>query len=135
MVRILESKGELAMDIWFFTAGVAAAAVALTHFFLGGREIARPTLTAGEMHSVVRHTNYYCWHLVTLSLVLMAAGFFYTALPARPQEPAAAATLFAAAAAFLCLGINLRFNLKHAHHPQWMLFLPVAVIGAAGLFQ
>ena len=122
------------MNIWFLAAGVAATLVALTHVFLGGRETARPTLAVGEMASMVRYTNYYCWHLVTLSLGLVSAGFLYSAFPARPMEPAAAATLFAAVAAVLCLGINLRFSLKHAHHPQWILFLPVAAMGGAGLW-
>ncbi|MFO3797405.1 MAG: hypothetical protein ACK8QZ_09015 [Anaerolineales bacterium] len=122
------------MNIWFFAAGVAAVFIALIHVALGGRETARPTLAAGELPSLVRYTNYYCWHMVTLSLGLVSAAFLYAALPARPPELAAGATFFAAGAAILCLGMNVRFRLKHAHHPQWMLFLPVAALGGAGLW-
>ena len=123
------------MNIWLFAAGVAVALIVLIHVFLGGRETARPTLAAGELASLVRYTNYYCWHLVTLSLTLVSAGFLYSALPARPPEPAAAATLFVAGAAILNIGINLRFGLKTAQHPQWILFLPVAAMGGAGLWH
>jgi len=78
------------MNIWCLAAGVAATLVALTHVFLGGRETARPTLAAVEMTSLVRYTNYYCWHLVTLSVGLVSAGFFYSAFPARPMSPSQA---------------------------------------------
>ncbi|MEL6111885.1 MAG: hypothetical protein AAFR20_03685 [Pseudomonadota bacterium] len=123
------------MNIWFVGAGILGILVMLIHLFLGGREIARPTLNDGDMPSVVRYTNYFCWHLVTLSLGLMSAGFFYSAFPQTPVAPAVAALLFASAAAFLCLGVNFRFSLKQAHHPQWLLFLPIAAAGAIGMFQ
>ncbi|MEO0613337.1 MAG: hypothetical protein AAFY83_08495 [Pseudomonadota bacterium] len=120
------------MNAWFLGAGIAAALVALIHLVLGGREIARPTLTLCEMPSVVRYTNYFCWHLVTLALTLMSTGFFYSVHPGHPPEPAAAALLFSCGSALLCFGVNFRFGLNHAHHPQWALFLPVAALGAIG---
>ncbi|MFN7359511.1 hypothetical protein, partial [Brevundimonas sp.] len=84
---------------------------------------------------VVRYTNYFCWHLVSAALALMSAGFFYSALPQRPAAPAAAATLFAATATILCLWLIVRFRLNPTHHPQWILFLPVVILGCLGLWR
>lgn len=122
------------MNALFLVAGGLSLLVCLIHIVLGGRGAARPLLEAKSLHSMPRMTNYYCWHLVTIALALMGGGFFLSARTSATTDGAILATAFACLAALLCFGINVRWSLKHRHHPQWVLFLPIAGLGAAGLY-
>ncbi|MEM6409802.1 MAG: hypothetical protein AAF700_15495, partial [Pseudomonadota bacterium] len=56
----------------FAVAGALAAIWLAVHFFIGGRQIARPLIEAGALPSVVRHTQYLCWHFTTVAIACMA---------------------------------------------------------------
>lgn len=123
------------MNEWSLTWLAAAALSVLicaTHIFLGGREAARPLLEHDALKSISRMTNYYTWHLTTLALGLMATGFALSARPGATADAAAIALAFAVGAIGLCLAINARWRLRHKEHPQWILFLPVAILGGLG---
>jgi hypothetical protein len=121
------------MNPFLLAAALLALAVCLTHLILGGREIARPLLDAPDFRNLPRYTLYYCWHLVTITFVGLALAFLFAAQPGGSRALAWFATIGAALFAALCVAINLRFNRRFWHHPQWALFLPVAACGAAGL--
>ena len=122
------------MNTLFLIAGGLSLLICLTHIVLGGRGAARPLLDARSLHSMPRMTNYFCWHLVTIALALMGIGFFLSARAGGTTDGAILATVFASLAALLCFGINIRWSLKHIQHPQWILFLPVAGLGIAGIY-
>ena len=122
------------MNTLFLIAGGLSALVCLIHVILGGRGAARPLLNAKSLHTMPRMTNYYCWHLVTIALALMAVGYFLSARVGAATDGAILATAFAVLAALLCFGINVRWSLKHIQHPQWVLFAPIAGLGLAGIY-
>lgn len=122
------------MNLHLLLAGFAALAVCLTHLVLGGREIVRPFLAVEKMPSIARYTLYYCWHLVTITLAGMALAFLMAAQPGGARALAIFATVGAASFATLNFGMNLRLGLSFTRHPQGFLFLPVAALGAAGLW-
>ncbi len=122
------------MNIWLVAAGLLAGAVCLTHLVLGGREIVRPFFAVERMPGIARHTMYYCWHLVSITLAGMALAFLLAARPGGSNALAWFGTLGAASFALLNFGMNWRLGLSFARHPQGFLFVPVAVAGAAGLW-
>ncbi len=122
------------MNPFLLAAALLAATICLIHLILGGREIARRLLAAEGLHPVVKYTMYYCWHLVTITLLGMALAFLRAALPGGARALALFATLGAGLFALLCLGIIARMRLKAWQHPQWALFFPLAALGAAGLW-
>lgn len=122
------------MNLFLNLAGIAAFAVCLTHLILGGREIVRPFLAVEKMPAIARYTMYYCWHLVTITLVGMALAFVLAAQPGGSRDLALFATVGAASFAALNIGMNLRLRLSFVRHPQGFLFLPVAALGIAGLW-
>ncbi len=121
------------MNIWLAAAALVSLATALIHIFAGEREIARPLLRASDLASVPKHTQFYCWHIVSIVLLAMAAGYGYGSF-----EPTAIAlnvmlTGLAASFALWNIGLILWKRLSPKHMIQWALFLPISGLGIAGL--
>jgi len=103
------------MNIWFVAAGALSFGITLLHLFGGGPTVAAPLLAAKGLNDVVRYLNYYCWHLVSISLALMALAFGW-------------------AAGFCIWGVALVIlkQQQFREMPQGWLFLPVALLGFCG---
>lgn len=120
-------------NIWLLAAGAAAGLTTLIHIFAGGPSVARPLLAAADIDEVAKMTNYYCWHLVTITLAAMTVAFAYAAL--TPGEVALATmwTIIAAAFAAWSVALVVWKRQKALDLPQWTLFVVIAGLGAMGL--
>jgi hypothetical protein len=122
------------MTIGFVLAALAAAITCAIHVVSGGRFIARPLLDARDIRRVPKLTNYYCWHMVSITIAVMAAGFGWAAVEAAAWPLALALTVLAAAFTVLSLGLVLGTGTRPHLMPQWALFAVVAAFGAWGLW-
>jgi hypothetical protein len=122
------------MNSWFLAAAIATAATCWFHVMFSGRMVARALLKARSRPAASRMTTYFCWHLVTLWLVVTAAGFVLSAPQDASSSSAMLSTLSTAGAGALCVAMIHHWNLKPAQHPQFLLFFPIAVLGLIGLF-
>ena len=122
------------MNIWFAAAVLTSAATFLIHTFVGGRMVARPLLAAEGLGKVSKYTNYYCWHMVTIVLAAQTLAFAITAQ--NPSERILAMFASGGALAFMVWGLAMIaiFKLRMTNYPQWLLFLPTALLGMAGLY-
>ncbi|NVJ98040.1 MAG: hypothetical protein HWE25_07805 [Alphaproteobacteria bacterium] len=122
------------MNNFFLAASMASAFTALLHLFLGGREIAAPLLKARDMRAVAKYTNYYCWHMVSIVLATMAAGYGWSAF--RPQSTEIAVLFSFLALAFCVWNVLLVFWKKQhpLHMPQWILFAGIFLLSVPGFF-
>lgn len=116
-------------------AGLASGGLALLHIVAGGRAVARPLIDARDIADTAKYTNYYCWHLVSIVLVLMSAGFFLAAV--RPDPFDLTLLLTATATAFAAWGIVLPVSVGQTYRqmPQGWLFVPIALLGAGMLMS
>ena len=65
------------METVLFASASGLAAIWLgVHTFVGGRQIATPLVEATALPSVVRHTQYLCWHFTTVAIAAMAGMLF-----------------------------------------------------------
>ncbi|WP_282605012.1 hypothetical protein [Pelagibius sp. Alg239-R121] len=121
------------MNTWLAAAAVASLATALIHILAGGRHIARPLMEAGDLTTVPKHTQYYCWHIVSIVLLAMAGGYAYGST--APEAMALNVMLTGLAASFALWNIALILwkRLDPKHMIQWALFLPITLLGLAGL--
>jgi uncharacterized membrane protein YjjP (DUF1212 family) len=121
------------MNLWFLSAAILSTGICALHVIMGGREAARPLLATTELDRVAKFTNYYCWHLVTIAIALMAAAFAFASRPGANADTA----IFASAAAIIFALWSVVMIVQHKLSPlqfgQWALFLPVGFLGAAGL--
>ncbi|QEE35163.1 hypothetical protein FTO60_05205 [Octadecabacter sp. SW4] len=86
------------------------------------------------MHSVAKYTNYYCWHLVSITLIAMCAGLIW---PAYDPTQSGLAVMWVVIAALFCLWSLLLITSKKQPFllmPQWSLFAVIAGLGLTGLF-
>ncbi len=120
------------MNIWFAIAGALSVFVCLLHLIIGGRLAARPLLASKELGRRAKYTNYYCWHLVTISIAVMAAMFFWTAAGAA-WELALVASILAGLFCVWSVGIVVINKGRLWQFPQWLLFAPIVVAGFKGL--
>jgi hypothetical protein len=119
-----------------FIAALMTAFIAAVHLFAGGADVAAPLL-ASALAEEPRLTLYAVWHLVTVTLVLSAVALYISALP-RHAAAARYLALFISVL-WLCFGAvffvvactqpgeGLFFKM-----PQWILFLPVGLLGLWG---
>jgi len=117
----------------FLLAAIVSFLVALIHVFIGGPEVARPLLRTTELGTVPRLTAYYCWHLVSITLIAMAVGFAIPALTGQDWMSGLLWTIIAAGFALWSLVLALLKSQPLFRFPQWALFLPVAALGGWGL--
>ncbi len=104
----------------------------LVHLIMGGREIAA-RLLAADLHVVVKHTMYFCWHIVTIAIAGLAIGFAVAATGRSNQDLAWFMAIGSGLFCILNIALIIKFGLNWRHHPQWLLFLPGFVFGLAGL--
>lgn len=117
---------------WIWCACLASMVTCLLHIFVGGASTAKPLL-ASELGTVSKYTNYYCWHLVTITLAGMGVAYLVSALSPDAWELAIAATVLAALFACWSIALNLIKKTHPLALPQWILFIPITIFGILGI--
>lgn len=123
-----------AINPGFATASVIALITFGVHTFVGGIYVARPLLMARDLTAASRWLNYYTWHIVTVLLLFMAAGFFWAARSRDAAEVGLLLTAMAAVFSPLCVGIALKGGIAPWRFPAASLFLAMMFAGVWGLF-
>ncbi|MEM7220822.1 MAG: hypothetical protein AAF515_20840 [Pseudomonadota bacterium] len=119
-------------SLWLYSAAALAAFTLLVHVFGGGRTAAQPLLDS-DLAPEPKYTNYYCWHIVTIVIGFMAVCFALPAAGLASTDLAAAAVALAALFSVWNIALWWHSGLKVVELPQWVLFLPMAVLGYLGL--
>ena len=120
------------MNIFLAIAALLSLVTWAIHTFVGGPHAARPLL-ASKLGPMAKYTNYYCWHLVTLTLFAMAAGFGYAAVVPEGRDVAILLTILSAGFAvwsLILVGISRRSPVEL---PQWILFIAITIPAVAGI--
>ncbi|MEL6287307.1 MAG: hypothetical protein AAFQ35_00885 [Pseudomonadota bacterium] len=122
------------MNMWLASASLGSLGIAVLHVIAGGRIAARPLLDS-DLRFLAKQTHYYCWHLVTLAILAIAAGLGYAAAFADGVDVGWFAVLLAAAFTVWSLALGAMRGGKFVALPQWALFAPVAALGLIGLLN
>lgn len=121
------------MNVWLYSAGGLAVFVSALHIFGGGPAVARPLLQAKDIDPIAKYINYYCWHLVTINLVVMSALFLWPAYSNEASELAIAGSVLAALYAIWGLILPKLVGKSYLQIPQGWFFVPIAITGALGV--
>jgi len=111
---------------------VATSAV---HTFVGGRVVARPLLADDSLPRASKWLNYYCWHIATVTILLIAAGFGWLA-QTNAWTPAhmavlSALTAFTTALSALSAFVARKGGINPLRFPSTSLFAMIALTGLA----
>jgi hypothetical protein len=119
---------------WFlFAAAVTSLITFLAHLFWGGYDVAKPLLNASGIEEMPKLTTYYCWHIVTVLLFVMACAFAYVALVQFDLPLTITMTSLAGSCGLLSIGLIVVRKLKPLDYPQWIFFLPMTLLAVLGL--
>jgi hypothetical protein len=121
------------MNIGFAVAAGIGALALLLHVFVGGLRIVRPLLAA-DFAPFAKWLSYFCFHLVSLTIVAMAAGFGWAAVDFHARPVAAVLTALAFLAALLMVYVAIRGRMSIVKAPPFWLYFSIAVAGFWGLY-
>lgn len=117
----------------FAVPSLIAFGIAVIHAAIGGREIARPLLQQQTLPPIMTLTHYYCWHMATISLAMLAGCYAYAAVSPDGRILAVVATLISFAFCVWGLALVLWKRQRHRDMPQWILFLGLTGSGVWAL--
>lgn len=117
----------------FAVPALIAFGIAVIHTVLVGREIARPLMQQQTLPPIVTLTHYYCLHMATISLAVLAGCYAYTAVSPVGRIVAAVATMVSSAFCVWGLVLGLWKRQRHRDMPQRILFLGLTVSGVCEL--
>ena len=120
-------------NYWLFSAGIVAALSVLIHVFGGGPEIAHPLLRATELPDVSKYVNYYCWHLVTMTIAAMAVGLIWASIDPGQTGLASMWSVMAVLFTAWSLALIKWKRQKIWTMPQWTLFGLISVLALIGM--
>ncbi len=118
-----------------WSAAIASAITFVVHTFIGGRVVARPLLADRSLPKAAKWLAYYCWHITTVLLFVMAAAYGWAAWSGEARELTIAITGLAALLGALSVGVTLKAGINPLRFPSTSLFALTACLGTAGLFS
>ncbi len=121
------------MHLPFLLAATLALVTCAVHVFAGGAHVVRPLLAASDITRASRWLNYYCWHIVTLLILVMAACFGLAARDPAFRDLAVLFTLLAGGLSVLSATVALRGGVGPHRFPSTSLFAAIALSGVWGL--
>lgn len=119
------------MNRWFLAAAILSAIACLVHVLAGGEAFYRPLLA--RIDGVDAAILSAVWHGVTILLAINAAAFFFAARSGGMRALAFQPTVIAFGFALTFLGYGLVRLGALFETPQWTIFLPIGLLGLAGL--
>ncbi|QWG23577.1 hypothetical protein KMZ93_01075 [Bradyrhizobium sediminis] len=121
------------LNAGFAAASVLALLTFTVHTFVGGVYVVRPLLAVEGLSRASRWLNYYCWHMTTLTLLVMTAMFAYSALEPAARGFGVLFTALAASFSLLCIAVAIKGGVRPWRFPATGLFAAVAAAGIWGL--
>ncbi len=106
----------------------------LLHVFGGGPPTVGPLLASNDIGRVSKMTNYYCWHLVTITLIAMSVCWIWFLIDANAREVAILATGLSIAFMVWSLVLVKWKNMKPFTMPQWLLFAVSSLVSILALW-
>lgn len=117
---------------YLWAAAVTALITWATHTFVGGVYVARPLLADRGLPKAAKWLAYYCWHLVTMMIAVIAAVFAAAAAGMLPLGWTAALSGFCLACSALSILVALKGGIAPWRFPSTSLFALTACFGFAG---
>ena len=121
------------MNLAFLCAAVFGLATFITHVFVGGVHVVRPLLSAKDLTPASRWLNYYCWHITSLVILVIAGSFLYASGAPDGRPLALLFTGLTAVLSALSAAVALRAAISPFRFPSTSLFALIAVSGVVGL--
>lgn len=123
------------MNVYLLSAAGLSLIIAGIHTFAGSRTDVAPLLRS-DMPEPAKSTLFYCWHLVTIVLLVMTALFLWSGLVPEEATPVYIALFLSAAFSIWGFAITrMRKRSPFVELPQGLMFLLLTAVGGWGAFM
>lgn len=112
------------ITLGFALAAAFSFVAFLAHTFGNIKTTVRPLLDS-SLVPASKYLMYYCWHIVTITLLVMSAGFAYAALVKDGADVGTFAGLISAGCLLWSVAMNSSHRLRIRDFPQWVFFIPI----------
>lgn len=99
------------------------------HTFIGGPRVAAPLLMNKDLPKASKWLNYYCWHIVTIYLLLMGVGYAFVALHPDKPELVVFLTILNVHFAILSAVVAQKGKINPLRFPSTTLFTLLSLVG------
>ena len=103
------------------------------HWQIGGIYAARPLLAAKDITKASRWLNYFCWHIVTILMLIMTGELGLTAFDLVSTDTIALVALIAGSISLLSIAVTLRAGIRPYRFPASYLLAVVAALSLAAI--
>lgn len=121
------------MNVGLAGASAAAAVTFLAHWQIGGRYAARPLLASAQLPAVAKWLNYFCWHIVTILLLMMALTLAGAAAGRVHMDAVRFIAVSATAISLLSIAVTLSAKIRPWRFPASYLLATVAALSFWGM--
>jgi hypothetical protein len=122
------------MSLFLWAAAALAGATFVIHVVAGGKAAVRPLLADETLPVESKWLNYYCWHITSVMIAFIGAGFVWLGLSA-PQPPMVIfLSSLTAAVSLLSVWVALKGGIHPLRLPSTSLFAVTSALGWAALF-
>lgn len=105
----------------------------LVHWQVGGIYASRPLLAAKDITDASRWLNYFCWHIVTILLLIMTGVLALGAFERVSNDAIAIVALIAGSISLLSVAVTIRAGIQPHRFPASYLLASVAALSLAGI--
>ncbi|WP_100913709.1 hypothetical protein [Pseudoalteromonas spongiae] len=124
------------MNIWIFSAGIISLFTSFVHIFAGQVDPVRPFLKS-DFPDLPKATLLGCWHMVSSILVLAGVTLVYIGWFGLDSFQNLVLGISICFIIFSVVFIMVGWHFFKLHTfsklPQWMLLLPIGVLGLLGI--
>lgn len=123
------------MNLWILSAGVLGLFTSLVHIFAGQIDPVRPFLKS-DLADIPKATLLACWHIVSVVLVLSSNALVYIGwsnlASLNTSVIALSSTFVVFSLVFIGVGWSFFGFSTFFKLPQWVLLLPIGMLGLIG---
>ncbi len=118
---------------FLFIGAFLGAVTFAVHFFVGGKYVATPLLNSTCLPPASKWLNYFCWHVVSVLLLLEIAAFAWTATHPPGVELVIFLTALNISAALLSITAAILGKIAPWKFPSSTLFTLLSITGVLAL--
>ena len=115
------------------TAALVGAVTFYVHTFVGGRRVAAPLLADQNLPKESKWLNYYCWHIVTILIAMMAIGLALVAMGRASSDLAWFIGISSLLLSVLSAAVATKGDIAPYRFPSTTLFAAIGGLAIGGL--
>lgn len=128
-VSLIEHIKGISMQTYLLWAAAALCVVTFfVHVFIGGIHVVRPLLASKDITRASKWLNYYCWHIVSVVILFMAAMLAYASFHGEIFVLVAFMSALSVTLSVLSVLVAMKGGINPFRFPSTSMFTIISII-------